>query len=191
MAFSSASMKGTNPLFEIPFLVTGKIQSIENLINRGEKVLINSVGGYCYLMDDMEIIEETKFVLTKPNTVDIKKNTKYINLENDAELEQHTIDYLTPIDPNFSSVCRLRDFNKEELVEIFEKFLENGGEMVYVYTTGIDERQMWEYTSAIIDSGIMRVEFEFNCGVSDEHEKIIKKLRDNGLFVTFFAPYKE
>ena len=168
-----------------------KIKNMLDSVQAGETLLVNSVGGYCPFTEGYhKIIEESEYVAIRKRTYVINKNTKYINLENDPELEEHTIKYLTSIDPNYSYICELRNYNIEELVEIFKDFQDNGGDTVYVYTTGMDVPQMYDYTEAIVQSGIKKVEFEFNAGYDMEHDGIIEDLKINNINVDVKSAWK-
>jgi len=175
----SATVKGGVIFSEIATAMSTKLQNMATMLDQGETLLVNTVGGYCMYDDEYHtIISESEFVT--PDTHVIKKSTKYINLENDPELESHVVNYLKPIDPNFSYVKKLRDYPCARLTEVLKEFKQNGGEVVYVYTTGLDVPQMEDYAEAIIKSEIKNVEFEFNCGMDENHAHVIKHLENNG-----------
>jgi len=160
-----------------------KLLNMSRSLDEGEILLVNEVGGYCTYKDDYHtILTEGEYLV--PDTYTIKKNTKYINLENDPDLEQHTIDYLNKVDENFSFVLNLREYPYARLTNVFKEFMENGGDTVYVYTTGLDVPQMLDYSAAIIDSGLKKVVFEFNCGKNDRHDGVIEHLEFNDVAVT-------
>lgn len=180
-----AEAQGTNPLFEALPLADSKIRSILKFITDGEKVLVNNVGGYCPLDKSFHtIVCERPYKQSSPKSYVIRTETKYINLENDPLVEQHTIQYLDLVDPNYSYVTNLWKFNKDQLVDIFTKFKDNGGTTVYVYTTGLDVPQMYEYSEAIIEAGIPNVEFDFNDQVTDDHQNVVDHLVDHRINVS-------
>ena len=184
-AITKSWIIGTNPIYEVGPIADQKIKNMLNSVQAGETILVNSVGGYCPFTEGYhKIIEESEYVSVRERTYVINKNTKYINLENDPKLEEHTIEYLTSIDPNYSYICELREYDVDELVKIFKEFQDNGGDTVYVYTTGINVVQMFEYSDAIIQSGIKKVEFEFNAGYDEEHDDVIKLLKTNDVDVS-------
>lgn len=172
-----AYAKGTNPLYEIDPLVRIKLMDMTQAIDRDEIVLVNKNGGYCtYSPNYHTILHETEYDGAPEDTSVINKNTKYINLENDPELEKRTIEYLSEKDKNYSYVLNLRNYDIDSLTAVFKKFVANGGEVVYVYTTGLDVPQMFDYSTALIAAGIKKVEFEFNCGKNEKHDGVIEHL---------------
>ena len=54
---------------------------------------------------------------------------------------------------------------------------------MYVYTTGINVDQMYDYSSAIISSGIKEVWFEFNAGWDENFQGVIDFLEGSGVSV--------
>lgn len=180
----TAYVKETNPLYEIDSLIQTKLMNMMKEIVKGEVVLVNMNGGYCTFSEDYHtILCEVEFDDTPKDTSVINKNTKYINLENDPELEKRTIEYLSQQDKNYSYVLNLRNYDVAALTEIFKSFVQNGGEVVYVYTTGLDVQQMFDYSEALIAAGIKHVEFEFNCGKHEKHDEVIKYLNDHDVNV--------
>lgn len=183
-AINAANIKGTNPIYEVGPLVDSKIANMLKYVAKGEIILVNSNGGYCPFTENYhEIIEESEHVAVREQTHVINKDTKYINLENDPVLEKHTIEYLGTVDPNYSHVCQLRNYTIEELTNVFNEFQANGGDTVYVYTTGMDIPQMYEYSDAIIQSGLIKVELELNAGHEQEHDDVIKYLEEHDVDV--------
>ncbi len=178
-SISKSSIKGTNPLWEVDNIVFTKVGNMLEYILRGDTLIVNSKGGYSPLKEGFEIIERSIWEEDKTKWVSLKEGTKYMNLENDSELESHTKKRLSTIDPNYSYVVNLREFNGDELAGIFSDFQERGGETVYVYTTGSDIQQMWDYCGVIIESGINHIEFEFNAGSSVEIERVVNYLESN------------
>lgn len=188
MAVQMAKIEGGRPLFNLDRVANEICVAILKQIMKGDTVLINKVGGWCpYTPSIHEIIEVKDFVYTSNRKAVIKNNTKYINLENDHILEKRTKDYLGALDQNFSFILCLREYSERELVKIFEEFSAKGGQIVYVYTTGSDVAQMWEYSEAIIKSGLKVVEFEFNAGYTDEHKEVVEYLQQNQVSVTLIT----
>lgn len=154
-AIVTAQFKGTNPLYEVGPLVDSKIRSMLKFLDKGHRILVNTVGGYCPFTEGYHtIIEESEYVGVRAATHVISKDTRYINLENDPILEEHTKDYLGSVDSHYSYICELRNYNHDELVDVFKRFISYGGTTVYVYTTGMDVPQMHDYSKAIIESGL-------------------------------------
>lgn len=164
-AWAKCYVEGKNPLIESCYLLDNKIKTFMGAILKGRIILVNKVGGYRYMVEDYTIIKE--WVYTPDKTYRIVEGSKYINLENDAELEVVVKDYLKSKTP-YSYILNLRDFSKDSLIDVFDEFKEQGGEVVYVYTTGTDIPQMYEYMEAALKVGLRSFEFEFNSGMSPE-----------------------
>lgn len=170
-----SEMRGTSLANEMSSLIHQKSLNLLRAIGEGETVIVNSSGGYTYLTDEYEILSIKDH--NRYDTYHIGNNSKYINLENDAELEQRTIDYLSNKEDDFSYILNLKRYNKKELCRVFKEFQSNGGETVYVYTTGIDVEQMYTYMNCAISSDISKFEFEFNAGITEEISKFIHKYK--------------
>ena len=123
-----------------------------------------------------KVLSNEPYDPTEEATYEIKENTKYINLENDAELEKHTLKHFKEVDPNYSYVCNLRSFSQAELIKIFKEFKANGGETAYLYTTGFDVDQVFEYSYALQEAGITKIDFEFNSGITDKLQDALDTL---------------
>ncbi|ASV44343.1 hypothetical protein PBI_SCTP2_328 [Salicola phage SCTP-2] len=187
----SETFSGDNPLLKAPELAQYKIESMTKWLLRGETVLINKNGGWCTPCSIIEIVDVEEYTYSEYDGEDkesyyhIGNPTKAINLENDPDLEQRTKDYFEEInDTDPSYITNLREFSKKELIDIFNQFYENEGGHVFVYTTGVDVDQMYEYSDAIIESRIEKVVFEFNAGYNDNHKDVVRYLEDNNITVT-------
>ncbi len=172
-AVMKTQILGGSSILEIGHHATDKIRRMIKCSLDGEQIMLNKVGGYCFLTDDTVILKEEDYEFTKELTHVINDNTKFINLENDSELEQHTIDHLSKIDPNYSYVCGLRNYSQGELIEVLEEFKSKGGESGYIYTTGFDVKQVHEYCSAFHTAGITKIDFEFNAGIEKELQLLL------------------
>lgn len=183
MTIHKAKLFGGRPILMFDGVTNEKCVAILKAIQSGEQVVVKRNGGWCTVMEDLhKILEVSEFTGSSAKKSVINKNTTYLNLENDPELEKRTKEYLTK-DPNFSYVLCLREFTDKQLKNVFAEFLYNGGKIVYVYTTGSDTVQMWEYCKQIVESGIKQVEFEFNSGIEEEHNLIIDYLRSKNVNV--------
>jgi len=168
-----------NPIYNLDSAIHRKYNAFANFLAKGQPILINKAGGYCPFIDgEHELVYQKPYSLDeeKHQNIVIKKQTKYINLENDPILESHTISYLSKIDPNYSHITNLRSFDIEELIEAFIRFKDNGGTTVYIYTTGTDIEQMYNYSEAICRAQLAHVEFEFNAGYRSEFDGVIDVL---------------
>ena len=172
-----AHLRGTNPLIEMGNMLTEKELRWVELIGKGHQILVNVVGGYCIWNDSYHRLVREGVEVKVKETVHIPSGSRYINLENDGILEERVVEYLGEKDENYSYVLNLRDKSVDELDEIFVQFVREGGEVVYVYTTGSDVNQMYEYSESAIRCGIKRFEFEFNAGMDYDIIKFLDRLR--------------
>lgn len=107
----------------------------------------------------------------------INDKTQYINLENDPHLEEHTRQYLGQRDPKFSYILNLGGYSKDALVQVFTEFKAKGGKTVYVYTTGMNVPQMYEYFDAAQKAGLHDFEFHFNAFITDRIQGFIEHIK--------------
>jgi len=172
-SYYKASFVESSPLLEVGITSDAKIARLLGHAAQGEQIMINNVGGYCFRTPNTKIIREEPYAPFESATYVIKENTKFINLENDAVLEDHTIKHLRKVDKNYSYVTNLRSFSQVDLVKVFEEFKANGGEAAYLYTTGFDVDQVHEYCEALQEAGITKIDFEFNSGDSHKYLSIL------------------
>lgn len=182
-----SKINGKNPIYLLAAQSSKKTLSMLSLLDFSDGILINPVGGYRdYQKNAHTIISETPFIdNSKAKYITINENTQYINLENDPFLEKHTIDSLSLKDENFSYVRNLRSFSILELTTIFNDFIKAGGHTVYVYTTATDIQQMFDYSKAIINSGLKNVIFEFSSNPLNEVKNVTSYLESNNINVYF------
>lgn len=178
-AVMKSKIKGGVPIFELGQMADERILRLLKWSAAGEQIMLNHNGGFCFLNEDTVILREKPYEFTREDTHKIKPNTTYINLENDQELEQHTIDYLSKKDPNYSYVCGLRNYSKPELTDVFKKFKKNGGSIAYIYTTGMDVPQIEEYCAALKAAEITNIHFEFNAGVGSDLQETLDRLAED------------
>ncbi len=176
---------GCRPLLEMEDLATKKVKDMLFYLQKGKKLLVNDVGGYCSMLDHWKIIFEKEISVIEFKTYEIKENTKYINIENDDVLEDFSKKYLESVDKNYSHIVNLHSFTKEQLFDVFSQFKKAGGEVLYVYTSGINVPQMYEYTESAIKAGILKIEFDFNSGMNENIEKYIKETLAKGVSVSY------
>jgi hypothetical protein len=155
-----------NPLLLLGAVAQEKIKRMERYLFEERVILINNAGGYCFLTPDMIVKEKKEFVVD--SYYSIKKDTTYINIENDPELEEYAKGYLSDVDENYSYITNLSKHTEEELTSIFKEFTDAGGTVLYVYTTGLNTYQMYEYSRAAIIAGIKEFEFEFTSEFNPE-----------------------
>lgn len=171
--------KGESPVLSVDKVMLEKFSNMLKYILDGEKVLINSLGGYCTAPDDATFTFEEEVDLSFKPTYVINDNTKYINLENDSELEEHSKKYLNDKDNNYSYITNLSSHSKEQLEAIFKEFVSKGGTTVYVFTTGLKVQQMYEYFNAAKVSGLVNFEFEFNSDITTGISDFISFAKEN------------
>lgn len=158
--------EGKNPILEMDGIIQQKFMNMFENLQKGRQLLVNELGGYCFMHEDY-IIESEKIldIGFKPTHV-INEGTQFINLENDPELENRTKEYLGAIDANYSYVLNLHKYTQSMLVDVFTEFKAKGGKVVHVYTTGMNVPQMYDYFEAAQLAGLNDFEFEFNAGIS-------------------------
>lgn len=183
-AFTAAVMKmnidGSNALLHSIQVLEETTDAKRQLIERGERVAINRNGGYFYLMPHHEITHSQPYDAgaERAALVHIRKNTTLLNLENDPELEQCVIDYMTEVDPNFSYILDLRGWESGQLLSHFKTFVERGGQSLYVYTTGFDHLQVDQYLTLAKKAGIGRAVIKLNSGMPEQLEPILQRHRE-------------
>lgn len=176
---TQANVLGGNAIINSVIHMESKLNTIKRLIEHGDTVVVNHRGGYFPVYDslEIEIVEMKEYIQDKTQYVDIPFDTIIMNLENDLDLEPQAIKYMEKHDPNYSSIRKLRSFSQQDLVLIFTKFKDNGGEVAYIYTTGTDVSQMRTYTRALMVAGINKIRFEFNAGITPEIKEFIESLK--------------
>lgn len=142
---------GENPIHHHSLVLTRYRNMLKNAIKNGP-IIINSKGGWQPLNAE-EHNTISKEAITNlsllDHSVDIRlnKNSKFLNLENDPQLEQYTLNELPKLDKHFSYVTNMRLFSNEKLASVINDFKRRGGVGLWVYTTGSDIEQMKEYCS--------------------------------------------
>ena len=100
-------------------------------------------------------------------------------------MEDFAKKYLSKKDECYSYVLNLYSFSQEELRAIFEEFKQEGGEILYVYTTGLNVPQMYAYTEAAMKAGIKNFEFDFNSGINDDIKTYLTETEKKGVSVSY------
>jgi hypothetical protein len=175
-SFLQCKIKGGNPLIESGSILHQKILSITTSVMDGEKIIVNPSGGYTTLPDDWDYIPVDK--PEQPVYYHIAEKPSLINLENDPELEEWTKKYFESNNLELSFVKELRKHDLEDLTEIFKEFKLKGGYGLYVYTTGLDIPQMYEYCDAACDAGLTKIVIDLNAGEEDEHIDLFNSFKD-------------
>lgn len=178
LAVTNSNFFGLDAVYLLPNSSKTYIDSLTSMLVRGYQVFQNRSGGLCPVEGTLEILEVIEDYLTEIKedaSYKIAENSKVINLENDWELENKSVDYMnerfTPW--SYSYIKDLKTVTESQYKRIFKKFKEQGGEYVYVYTTGIDVEQMYEYSIHALDAGLSKFIFDFNKGLDKEINKFI------------------
>lgn len=173
-----SSINEDNPIFYLRQASTLYLKTLVSTLKSGYKMFMNVNGGLCPCDDYLEIVETSEFkeFYNKPKTY-LLKGSKVINLENDFELERDAVDYMYKRFDKFSYITELSLISKFHLKRILKSFFDNGGEFVYVYTTGRNIEQMYMYSECAITQGLKKFIFHFNCGEDSEIKKFIKWLK--------------
>ncbi len=183
-AVSEMFITGKNAIYTVDTHIHKKYTNMCLGVIAGHKIVVNKVGGYCYLTDKLhEVISIEDFIKDNPRFYVINEGTQWMNLENDPQVEERTKEYLGAIDPNFSYICHLHQYAEVELRVIFKEFKDKGGIGIHVYTTAGNITQMEEYSRAIVHAGIKNVIFEFNAGINDDIVEVVSWLQNKNINV--------
>jgi hypothetical protein len=181
LACTKANVLGTNPIYMLGDCSEAFLNTALTMIARQGSVFMNSSGGLCPVDGTLEILE----VLEETNDFEkqvkfwMGKNSKVINLENDFEIERASREYMrNRFGENYAYIVDMKALPEREFIKIFTNFVEEGGKYVYVYTTGIDVEQMYEYSKYALQSGLRDFIFDFNCGIDKNIQKFIDWLSE-------------
>jgi len=152
-----------NPIYRIGEAAARKVQQLGKIIDAGNIPLIGSAGGYMW--HDPPRTEILEVYDKKPSSgapADVRRTgAKVIVLENDWNLPKESRRYLERVygktqlgQGKFSIVYDLRGHSHDELLDELKAHKLGGGDTVFVYTSGLDVPQMYDYTEAIIEAGI-------------------------------------
>ena len=176
LALNKGWMEENSPILHLGYASQMMITSILCFVAKGESVFVNEKGGICP-MDSLELIgvEIVEAIFTPQPTL---RSGKVINLENDPELEMPAWNFMENElkDKNFSYITELRLYDGKRLERTFKKFMEGGGDTIYVYTTGQDVDQMYEYSQAGLSAGIRKFIFQFKFGTDPNIDRFLEWL---------------
>jgi len=185
LAVAYGSLHEKNPIYMLPIAKEMALNSVrETLISTCGPVFMNSNGGFTPTMnknkdgeweDYLEIVEERKFDTFEHKVKYwIRPGTKYMNLENDWELEKDAVEWLRNNDKNYSYITELSTLHlRYQLPHLMKEFVDNGGTHIYVYTTGQNFMQMYDYSKVAIRAGIKNFVFDFNSGMDNNINEFI------------------
>ncbi len=177
LALAKAHIKGDSAIYHLGDCKDIYLTGLLSMVSRGCKVFINPNGGFCPVEGTMDIvsIEEVEYVANNAKPYISKYGTKVINLENDVDLENAAVDYMKNVlkEYNYSFIKELRLYSTDQLKRAFKAFVDAGGEIVYVYTTGRDVEQMYEYSTCAFESGLRKFIFQFNSGMDEDIKRFV------------------
>lgn len=181
-AIESAHTKSNSPLLELANVYDGKMMTMALLITNGSKLILNDVGGYCIVShDDYVVIDKYE----KVKTYSVKVDTKYINIENDPQLEEYTKLNLPKFDKNYSHITNAIQLTRSEVKEILIEFKSNGGIGIWQYTTGMNIDQLYMFIDVGIEVGLYAFAINFNGTKTHAINELIKKYESQPRIVFF------
>ncbi len=174
LAWHRANATQNNPLYELFPAMEDKILGMARCLGDGRILLVNPVGGYCSLDDDMhEIVSiEDGFIPTSQKT-SIKEGSTWLALENDTKLCPEAEQFLFDRDPQPSMICDLRGLDPSRISKGIKAFADGGGIGVVAWTTGLDKEQLFGIADMIVSAGIRRVALH----VSENDEDLLLELK--------------
>lgn len=179
-AIHQSRMLGNNPLYNLGLSTEKILDTVRKVLENYGNVFINTSGAFCNIGDNMEILETSEFIsFPNPPKYFIQDGSKVINLENDFELEDDAVSYMSKnFNQKFSYIKDMRILESGDFLKIFTEFKEKGGDTVYVYTTGMDYEQMYEYSKHAVNCGLKKFIFDFNAGLDENINIFIKWLTE-------------
>lgn len=147
------------------------------ILDMGYMVCINSSGGYIPVKEE-DIVEILGSINLRNKNLTLN-NSNVIVLENDPIMDEFTVEYFNKLNQPFSSIVNLREeMKRDSLKNSLEQFKNNclnETQIVFVYTTGIDEQQMYDYAQMCLDNGLTNFEYFFSVD-TDTNDKFINWL---------------
>lgn len=182
LAILKRMISGINPIYNLGICSEEYLNTLRSQLVKGRTVFMNKNGGLCPVEGTLEILEiiEDSAIFKKYPKYYIGKAPKVINLENDFEIESVARDYMRKTfgDSHYAHITDMKTLSEREFNKIFKEFVEKGGEYVYVYTTGLDYEQMYEYSKYALQNGIRKFIFDFNCGIDKDIQKFVDWLSE-------------
>lgn len=143
-----------------------KYDRMRSSIKEGIPVLVNREGGYCFFREDYhELVSDLEDANMDCEFHQICNRAEIINLENDPSTERYTLDHFRELrkdkysTDDLSTICHLRMYEDKQLLSLLKKFVRNGGDTLFQYTTAMDVDQMFHYTRLCLKAGIKRYIF--------------------------------
>lgn len=166
LSIHRSNVSGKNLIYCLDSATSSLIQSLAKHLAKGA-VFLNQSGGFCpmRLLEMVSISGVVNSDELKPPNVNIKQGSKFLILENDPQLEAKAIKICSKnLDDSFSYIVNLRELSSLQLRRTFQQFITQGGEGLYVYTTGSDIEQLYEYVSIACQTGMKKIVFTFTAG---------------------------
>lgn len=179
MGVMMAKTTGRNPIYMVEESAQQYFRGVKKALENGEQVVLNDSGGWSTLGEEVSLV---KIIREEPLRLNVKyqinHDTRYLVVENDAELEQEAKRYLEKVDPKYSYITRLRSWTEKGLRSLFKEFIDKGGKVFYVYTTGLDYEQARGFYNLAYEAGIREFEVHMSAALSYEYTKVLKNLMD-------------
>lgn len=169
-AINKCNISGGSILLTLGTALDQKIAMFKKYIILGKKIIVNDLGGFCFLEDTYNIVNEYQ----KKIEYYISKEPKYINLENDPILEDYTCSHV----PNCSYILNTFSLSEKELKNVLIEFKEKGGVGIWQYTTGTDIEQLYLFMKLGLEVGLTEYIFHFNSGLNDGLIEFINNFKD-------------
>ena len=123
-------------------------------ITEGQVLLINHNGGFRPAPYD-QICDGKAFTVKPYEHLNVVEGSRLLVLENDPAVDAWTVENLHA---PYSFIVNLGRLSRPQLLDLMKQFRnETGGSTLFVYTTGINGRQMVEYTEAAIEARFKRI----------------------------------
>ena len=160
--------------------------SLFNHVMDGNRVLVNKVGGWQILhaKDEHKVIERKPYDIRNRRLEPLHHGEpKVVCLENDPKPEKHAIERMRKEWDGYVVILCLREYDTHELEQTLSDLNAKGVNDVYVYTTGGDVPQMYEYLDALVAAGMRRLFMEFTGNSREEHVDFCDAARGKGVEV--------
>lgn len=171
MASAKTYINGGNTLLELAKVYDLKMFNMITYIISGKRIMVNDVGGYCFINHN-SIIEYIDEPVRKIDYY-ISEHASYINLENDPILEDYTVRNF-PDRSRISYIFNSFSLTQDELSCILQEFKSKGGYGIWQYTTAMDIDQLYMYINTGISVGLTDFIINFNAGTNKDIEDLIE-----------------
>lgn len=130
--------------------VTKEWKKLEHSYTR--HVVVNKVGGYSIV--DSDIFTWGDSVTYSPDELlTVSENSNTLNIENDPKADPWVTEFVMD---DYNIINNLNYLSYDQTKYLMVKCVENGVDTLFVYTTGMYEKQARQYTKAAIDAGITK-----------------------------------